>query len=399
MSSRNYAISINIQMTTTPTYILILFVAISIGLVYMIAHWFFGNMNSGEEGFENNKYKYIPDANAPNSVITFGIADLAVDISSACGFIKVDSQLIKKTPTSGTDPASTTAPPTADEEYTVPYSQLQLYKLYNDATGYSTATNANIYAKMDLIYGPLFDSSQLGSLSDENIDKTWETNQSSVINDALYKGFDYFVVQSESSNRTCDQGLSSFFLQLIKKNKSSSSTLLSLKNAYYSIIKPRFLANTLSNMYWKNVKTITNDDKGTNNSIIFALNTFGAIANTSTLLTDLSENNVAQIISNTTSVTPFTIDSILGYHSLSVAFELYRYVKYFEGHGEDTSGDKKPAIKTTYDRFISGYPQYLSKVNQIAPDSPLVFTLRNKLNDKPCPVLSKILPVIDSIDK
>ena len=61
-------------MTTTPTYILILFVAISIGLVYMIAHWFFGNMNSGEEGFENNKYKYIPDANAPNSVITFGIA-------------------------------------------------------------------------------------------------------------------------------------------------------------------------------------------------------------------------------------------------------------------------------------------------------------------------------------
>ena len=386
-------------MTTTPTYILILFVAISIGLVYMIAHWFFGNMNSGEEGFENNKYKYIPDVNAPNSVITFGIADLAVDISSACGFIKVDSQLIKTMPKSEADPASTTAPTTAEEEYTVPYSQLQIYKLYNDATGYSTATNANIYAKMDLIYGPLFDSSQLESLSDENIDKMWETNQSSVINDALYKGFDYFVIQSESNNRSCEIGLSSYFIQLIKNNKSSSSILQSLKNAYYSIIKPRFLANTLSNVYWKNVKTITNGDKGTNNSIIFALNTFSSIANTNTLLTDLSENNVAQIISDTTSVTPFTIDSILGYHSLSVAFELYRYVKYFEGHGEDTSGDKKAAIKTTYDRFISGYPQYLSKVNQIAPDSPLVFLMRNKLNDKTCPVLSKILPVIDSIDK
>lgn len=386
-------------MTTTPTYIIILFIAISIGLVYMIAHWLFGKMNSREEGFENNKYKYIPDVNAPNSVITFGIADLAVDISSACGFIKVDSQLIKTQTNSKGDPASTTAPPTSEEEYTVPYSQLQIYKLYNDATGYSTATNANIYAKMDLIYGPLFDSSQLESLSDENIDKTWETNQASVINDALYKGFDYFVIQSESNNRTCERGLSSFFLQLIKKNKSSSSTLLSLKNAYYSIIKPRFLANTLSNVYWKNVKTITNSDKGTNNSIIFALNTFASIANTNTLLADLSENNVAQIISNTTSVTPFTVDSILGYHSLSVAFELYRYVKYFEGHGEDTSGDKKPAIKTTYDRFISGYPQYLSKVNQIAPDSPLVFTLRNTLNDKTCPVLSKLLPVIDSIDK
>lgn len=386
-------------MTTTPTYILILFAVISIGLVYMIAHWFFGKMNSGEEGFENNKYKYIPDVNAPNSVITFGIADLAVDISSACGFIKVDSQLVKTMSTSETDPTSTTAPPTAEEEYTVPYTQLQIYKFYNDATGYSTATNANIYAKMDLIYGSLFDPSQLESLSDENIDKLWETNQSSVINDALYKGFDYFVIQSESNNRTCEQGLSSYFIHLIKSNKSSSSILLSLKNAYYSIIKPRFLANTLSNVYWKNVKTITNGDKGTNNSIIFALNTFASIANTNTLLADLSENNVAQIISNTTSVTPFTVDSIVGYQSLTVAFELYRYVKYFEKHGEDTSGDKKPAIKTTYDRFISGYPQYLSKVNQIAPDSPLVFTLRNKLNDKTCPILSKIMPVINSIYK
>jgi hypothetical protein len=365
----------------------------------MIAHWFFGKMNSGEEGFENNKYKYIPDVNAPNSVITFGIADLAVDISSACGFIKVDSQLVKTMSTSETDPTSTTAPPTAEEEYTVPYTQLQIYKFYNDATGYSTATNANIYAKMDLIYGSLFDPSQLESLSDENIDKLWETNQSSVINDALYKGFDYFVIQSESNNRTCEQGLSSYFIHLIKSNKSSSSILLSLKNAYYSIIKPRFLANTLSNVYWKNVKTITNGDKGTNNSIIFALNTFASIANTNTLLADLSENNVAQIISNTTSVTPFTVDSIVGYQSLTVAFELYRYVKYFEKHGEDTSGDKKPAIKTTYDRFISGYPQYLSKVNQIAPDSPLVFTLRNKLNDKTCPILSKIMPVINSIYK
>jgi len=386
-------------MTNTPTYILILFAAISFGLFYIIINWMLGKTTT--EGLENVQYKYLPDINAPNSSIKFGISDLAIDISSACGFIKVDSQLVvSNTPTkSGNSSASAATPsPNSDDDYTVPYMQLQIYKMYNDATGYSNTSNSNIYLKMDGIYGSFFDSSQLGSMTNENIDQYWNSNKSITIDDALYNGFDYFVMKSGSNNRKCDMGLSSYFLELIKINKSNSATLLSLKNAYYSITKPRFLANTLSNLYWKNAQTLTNSDKGTYNSVLFVLNTIASIAGENTLDKDLSANNVAKIISSSDNATPFTMDSIGGYQSLSVAFELYRFVAYFQKNGGITSGDKSPAVKTTFDRFISGYPQYLKKVSQIAPESPLVFLLRNMPNDKGCPVISKLTPYANTID-
>jgi hypothetical protein len=185
-------------------------------------------------------------------------------------------------------------------------------------------------------------------------------------------------------------GMSSYFLQLLQNNKSNSGTLQSVKNAYYSIVKPRFLANKISNIYWKNAQQLTNGDKGTYNSILFVLNTFGTIANANTLATDLSANNVAQIISTAKTVTPFTMDSITGYQSVSVAYELYRFVAYFQQNGSVTSGDQTPAIKTTIDRFVAGYPQYLKKVNQIAPNSPLAFLSQNLPNDADCPILSKL---------
>jgi len=270
----------------------------------------------------------------------------------------------------------------------VPYTQLQIYKMYNSATGYSSTSNTNIYKMMDGSYGNLFDTSQIGNMTEENIAKLWNANKSIQIDDALFSASNYFVIQSSLSNRTCNsKGLSTYFLNQIQQNKGSSSVLLSLKNAYYAIIKPRFLANTLSNIYWQNVKSLTNSDKGTCNSVIFVLNTCSGLATTNTLSKDLSENNVAQIISKDT---PFTHDSLWLYQLTSIAFEIGRFTANFQTNGSTTSGDGTPAITTTIGKFQSGYPQYLQKINQVETTSPLMFLLKNIPNINECSALNSI---------
>jgi hypothetical protein len=42
--------------------------------------------------------------------------------------------------------------------------------------------------------------------------------------------------------------LGNYFLQGIIANKFSPGELVKLKHAYYAIVKPRFLANTISNV-------------------------------------------------------------------------------------------------------------------------------------------------------
>ena len=240
---------------------------------------------------------------------------------------------------------------------------------------------------MDASYSSLFDSSGIANMTDKNIEKMWNSNASILIDDAIYSGSNFFVIQSTKGNRKCEQGLSSYFIQQIQKNKANTNVLLSLKNAYYGIIKPRFLANTVSNVYWQNAQSLTNSDKGTFNSIIFVLNTIGNLASTNTLSADLSENDVAQVVS---SDTPFTMDSLWLYQIMSVSFELYRFCAYFQKNGKSTSGSGSPAITTTASIFISGYQKYLEKVNQTAPKSPLLFLLKNLPSDSDCSVVSKL---------
>lgn len=436
-----------------PTYILLLFAIVSVLLGYMVFHWIWSvlplsNRNESRvEGFANPKYTYKPRIDSPNLSITFGLSDLAIDISAACGFIKVDSKLIKiggksgssstetkppstsetQSPSSSetntapdsdkkesftdeqssttteppTEPTkeptnSTTAPiETPESDYTVPYTELQIYKMYNTATGYSSTSNTNIYKMMDASYSKLFDSSQISEMPDESIEKLWNSVTGNVIDDAIYNGTSFFAIQSEMSNRQCTQsGLSDYFVSQIQKNKTRASILLSLKNAYYAIIKPRFLMNTLSNIYWENAKSITNSDKGTFNSIIFVLNTGGSLATTNTLETDLSENNVAKIISKDTK---FTMDSLRLYQMMSVAFELYRFVAYFESNGSVTSGNGTPAITTTVSSFISGFPKYLEKTSQLASDSPLVFLAKHLPYDTKCEIMSNLEPYVNNL--
>jgi hypothetical protein len=449
--------------TNTPTYILFLFAAIFIILFYIIANWFWIKINpiSKIEGFQNPKYTYLPNSNSPNLSIKFGLADLAVDISSVCDFIKVDSKLadysnvVKTTapmetttpvpttttpvpttttpvPTTTTpvpttkplDPNATTVPFWREPETTPPYSQiettapinttppapttpiantfgdytvtptsLQIYSMYNDSTGYSNTSSTNTYAKMDASYASLFDTSQISSLKDDDIAKLWNANASIALDDVLYSGVNYFVMQSESTTPQCKPGLSDYFLKLIQTNKYSGSILTSLKNAYYAIIKPRFLMKTLSDIYWENVQSLTNSDKGTNNTILFVINTFASTVNTNTISKDLSENNVANIISSSSNPTPFTVDSIWCYQSISIAFELYRFITHFKQKG---SGSGKSAVTTTLDSVMGGYNQYLKKVNQVAPTSPLLFLLQNPPNDTKCPIISTLRKTLDS---
>ena len=438
------------NMQITPNYISILFAVVLIILSYLILNWIWNSFGSRSshysaglvEGYSNPQYTYKPNGNAPNLSIKFGLADLAIDISSVCGFIKIDSKLnslpsatTSPSPSATTSPSpfyttspslsstsspspfSTTSPSSSDSDnnqgstptpaattistssssssnandYTIPYTQLSIYKMYNDATGYSSTSNANIFKMMDASYGSLFDSSVIANMTDSNIEKMWNANASTVLDDALYNASYFFVIQSGLTNRKCDftqKGLSSYFLGQIKKNKANTAVLTSLKNAYYSVIKPRFLANTLSNVYWQNVKSLTNSDKGTSNSILFVVNTLSSLATANTLSADLSQNEVANILS---ADSPFTLDSLWLYQMVSIVFELYRYCAYFQKN-------KIPySITTTLDTFHSGYQRYLEKINQIVPDSPILFFSQNPPSQTDCSIVNSILPYMKNI--
>jgi hypothetical protein len=388
------------------------------------------NVWAKKEGLSGNsdQYTYYPNKSDPNLLFTFTINDLAIDLSSACAFIKLDSQLknvksAQQTPSpSTTEPIgsddnttmtpspysepvkeslATNSPATkSDSEYTLPYSQLSIHQMYIENTGYSKNTNDNIYRKMDVVYGTLFDSSYISKLSDSNIEKLWNSNKSITIDDAIYNGVYYFAVQSHINTRKCaysdkqTTGLSSYFLKQIIQNKTRQSILLALKNAYYAIIKPRFLMNTLSTVYWKNAASLTNGDKGTVNSVLYVLNTCGELGQTNTLDKDLSANNVANIMKDSS----FTKDSLRIYQIMSVGFELYRFVAYFEKNGASTSGKGTAAITTTYTNFISGHPEYLKGINQVEIKSPLAFLMTNPPNNSECPIVDKLAPFMTTVE-
>ena len=416
-----------------PNYILFIIVAVSVALFYIVAKWFWGM--SVKEGFSNTKYTYVPDKNSANLSIQFGLNDLAVDVSSVCDFIKIDSKLVvtnkesfstflqetfsdeSASPSPSASLPSTTSPdrssglsiskntssPTPTQQpfksatasdYTVPYTELQIYKMYNSATGYSSTSNANTYKMMDVSYGAMFDTAQIGNMTDENIASMWNANKSIAIDDAIYNWSNYYVINSDLNNRQCEFGLSAYFLQQIQKNKKRESILTSLKHAYYAVIKTRFLANSLSNIYWNNAESFTNSDKGTFNSAIFVLNTFSSLANTNTLATDLSENEVADIISKDT---PFTVDAIQLYQIMSIMFELQRFCAYFKVKGSSTSSSGNPAITTDLEKIRSGYKLYLQKVNQIAPSSPVLFLIQNLPADDKCPTVLKLSAYINNV--
>jgi hypothetical protein len=113
------------------------------------------------------------------------------------------------------------------------------------------------------------------------------------------------------------------------------------------------------------------------------------MASDNRLADNLSANEVADVLTNT----QFTVETLRGYQLICIAFELYRFISYF---GKNKSS--KTRTITTFTTFISGFPEYLNKINQVAVESPLVFLLRNLPNKNECDVANKLLPFLSSIE-
>ena len=216
-----------------PVYLQLLFFIGFAFIAFLIVNWAFLTSSSSMEGFT-----YSPSTQTPNNTISFEYLDLVNDASSICDFLKVDNQLVI------VDPSNLSA---TTSDYTVPKTNLQIYTMYNKLLG-ANGISTVLTETMDASYGAMFDAKLLKELATQDISAQWLALNAVKLDDELYNTTNMFIIKpgkcpASDNNVT---GLSTFFLQSIIKNKSNSATLLSLKHAYYAIIKPRFLANKLS---------------------------------------------------------------------------------------------------------------------------------------------------------
>ena len=372
-----------------PFYIKILYFSIFLFLAVLIFRWLTGKGRVQEGATPktpyatNPKFTYvpngIPDASIPT--ITFGLSDLDAEFENACSFLKIDSSL------SYVDPSAIA---TSGTDYSVSQSNLKINTLYNNSIGGGGANaKAGISKAMDASYGTIFDPKSIQDWSQQKIIQTWNGIHSVQVDDAIYNAANYFVVNSGTNANSCANmatdvsanTLGNYFLQGIIANQYNSSGLLGLKNAYYAIIKPRFLANTISNLYWENWQTLTNADGDHHDSIAYVVNTMNGLVANTTFPKDLSGTNTQDILSGST--TPFTMDALRLYQTSSVAYELYRYLMQFPKVSPNP-------IQTTPASFATGFQQYLDTLNNVAVPSTLAFVLQNPPNMKNCgtPILS-----------
>jgi hypothetical protein len=357
----------------------VLFVAVFGFIAFLIIHWVLSSFQrrGAIEGFT-----YKPSSAAPNTKVSFSYLDLISDASSICEFIKIDNTLVKS------DPSNTSI---VKSDYTVPSANLQIYKLYNALLG--NGASQALTDAMDASYGKLFDSKRLNSMRPQDISAEWVDMNATQTDDALYNTVKLFVIQSEvvdggkcASVNDVD-GMSAYFLKSITENKSNEGALQALKHAYYAIVKPRFLANRLSNMYWDNVQSFKSADKDSNNSLIYVVNTFSELMQTPTLETDLSANGAANVIGPDT---PFpSKDPIQIYQTASVVYELGRFVN------KSRQSDGK--IKTDLVTFNAGYPKYLKSATGDSQTSPFLFLLQNPPDSNDCPSAAYLEPGFSNI--
>lgn len=343
-----------------PLYLLFLFVLVFLFVAYLIVEWIRTRSAAEKEGYANGgnaQYTYIPSSSTPNSTIQFGVHDLLIDLSNVCGFLKVDNKLLPET-----DPKK---PSAMKSDYSVPPTSLQLYKWYTNAVGMNPSSSVN--SVLDASYSKFFDAGQLKKMRPQDISSEWIAINETQIDDQLYNTVNYFVIQSGISGRPCTagKGLSDYFLTSIIQNQQNQRILSSLKFAYYAIIKPRFLAKLLADMYQQNAVSLTNSDKETSDSVLYVLNTMCELAGNPTLIADLSANDAAHIVDGKTI---FTMDTLLVYQTVGVIYELGRFASHCA------------KIKTDLARFNAGYPLYLQKIspdpNKEPPHSPIQFVLK-----------------------
>lgn len=368
--------------TKTPTYIRILYFILFAFLSVLVIGWIrtvlFGRgimegATTKTPYSTNPKYTYAPSASSSAPKIEFGLSDLDAEFENACAFLKLDSSL------SFVDPSASAYAITIESEgYSVAKSDLKIHTLYNNSVNVNKTDG--IKNAMDASYGALFDSNNIKNLSTDQIVSQWNGTHSVKIDDAIYNTTSYYVIHSEKMSEGAPlpsmatdvsaTTLGNYFLQGIIANKFSPGPLANLKNAYYAIVKPRFLANTISNVYWSNWQALTNADGTSHDSICYAINTMNDLVANATLPADLSGTNVQSILSTSDVPTPFTLDAIRLYQTTSVAYELHQFIIQFPK-------EKPNPIQTTPASFVKGFQQYLDTLNKVSVPSTLAFVLQN----------------------
>lgn len=364
-----------------PLYINILCFAIFLFLFGLILRWITNHSRkegaTGKTPYATNpKYTYKPSTTGTDvPTIEFGLSDLDTELEQACSFLKIDSSL------SYVDPSAISV---QTSDYSVPTSDLKINTLYDNSV--HSSKKEGIVNAMDASYGSIFDSNVIKDWPIEKIVSIWNGMNSVQIDDALYSSVNYFVINSgKGSNRACltmatdtsANTLGNYFLQGIIANKFNSNGLLKLKNAYYAIIKPRFLANAISTIYWNNWQTLMNSDGKSRDSIVFVINTMNDLVSDATLPVDLSGTNTQNIISTDKVPTPFTMDSLRLYQTMSVSHELYMFINKFPTMPENP-------IQTTPATFYVGFQKYLDTLNKVSVPSTLAFVIKNPPNRNNC---------------
>lgn len=375
-----------------PPHINILFGIAFIVLALLVVNWIFfsgiilparpGVLRNKQEGFTNPTYTYTPSdsPNAPS--VTFGLSDFVQEAERAVQFVVVDS---------GIDPSFTSfddytmRPNLKIEEYYKKVTANCIWNSGSNSTSVKTCSEgAN--AAMDASYGHFFDSKWLDEQqTNQSIADAWNAMVDIQIDDQLYNTVKYFAIDSNNKNKKCmsapnKSGLSYYFLNSIIQSKNareSNSTFQKLKTAFYAVIRPRFMANTISTIYWKNQQNLTNSDQGTNASIMYVFGTHHSlIKNAEALLVDLSGS---PIFSSESGLPIFTMESVILYQTAAVLFELTRFVQQFSQPSNVPS-----AVATTLPRFNSGFQKYLDKANQVSSPSNLTFLCNNLPDTAAC---------------
>jgi hypothetical protein len=249
------------QCTRTTGYMktaFILFFAL-IGFLYIIGYsiWNY-KVSDLVEGLNNNNVNltYYPKKKALNENIKlrFKINDFMKEAIEVPESIKIFKKLIyvpEKT-------ANTTTTPT-NGEYAKKIEDSEIYKKFtNDIKPGETKS-------LDLIYADLFDTTKVGSLDIDTIQK--QVSQKMSTENMGHNLVKYFMIQSVDVPYLSNE-FSTYFATLINAYKGSSAQLDAIKTFFYKIIGPHFVVSKLVDHYTSNQSTYTSKD-----DVMFILNT------------------------------------------------------------------------------------------------------------------------------
>lgn len=338
-------------------YYSILFVFVLLFFVFLILNWVGSQWNIGfgrkigETMTTNTKYIYIPSNSNPGNQFEFGLADLEDEAKSICDFIKVDGKLVV------IDPSATDI----NGDYTKPKTDLEIHKLFTSATSSPDKIMDEYFKTKPFDYESLKDKPVKQFLSESK--EMAEMDQ--LYNDILYFAADKSGADVPSSRKYSVQWMP-YFINAVQENSNNQTALAELKKSFYSMVRPILQQKILFKIYEDNATRLRNIDGGSNDSILYVLNTSAELASPSNIST--SEPDSAEKENPS-----FPKDRIRLFQITGLLLGLNQFI-------ERISKNSQPLIKMNVPKFVAGFPLYLNKKNQVALPSATVFILKNPPN-------------------